>query len=84
MRLIDGDRFFFTHTSNVGTQFNLNQINALRNVKMSDIICKTSKISQVQRRAFEIPTASGGNNPLVPCTNAYNLDVAAFLGKKMF
>ncbi len=84
MRLIDGDRFFFTHTSNVGTQFNLNQINALKNVRMSDIICKTSKISQVQRRAFEIPTASGGNNPPVSCTNAYNLDVAAFLGKKMF
>jgi len=83
LHLKDGDRFFFTHTNNVGTQFNLNQINALKNVRMSDIICKTSTISQVQRRAFEIPTAFGGNNPLVPCTNAYNLDISAFLGNQI-
>jgi len=81
MRLRDGDRYFFTHTNNVGTQFNLNQINALKNVRMSDIICKTSSISQVQRRAFERPTSSGGTNPPVLCSNAYSLDISAFLGK---
>ena len=83
-RLRDGDRHFFTHAQNVGAQFNQNQLSAIRNVKMSDIICKTSTISQVQPNAFLIPTTAVGTNPLVLCSNAYTIDITSFLGNTLY
>lgn len=77
-RLLSGDRFFFTHANGVGSQFNQNQIQLLRNVRMSDIVCKNSAVSQIQRQAFQI---TSGSNPLTSCTNAYNLDIDALLGE---
>ena len=79
-RLVDGDRYLFSHKNNVGSQFTQNQIIALKNVKLSDIICKTTSISQIQQNAFLVPSPVGGLNPLVSCSNAYNLDIDAFFG----
>jgi len=79
-RLVVGDRFLFTHSKNVGSQFTQSQIKAIKNVKMSDVICKTTSVSQIQRNSFLVPTPVRGPNPLVPCSNAYNLDINAFFG----
>jgi len=80
-RFIQGDRYFFTHGSGVGAKFAPNQIAALRNVKMADIVCKTTSIAQMQRNAFLLPTAVGGTNAPVACTSAYNLDINIFFGE---
>jgi hypothetical protein len=79
-QLVVGDRFLFTHSNNVGSQLTQSQISAIRNVRMSDIICKTTSISQIQQNAFLVPSPVGGSNPLVSCSNTYNLDINAFLG----
>ena len=76
-----GDRHFFTHANNVGSQFNPNQVNALVKVRMSDIICQTTNIRDIQRQAFLQPSPVGGPNPLVSCSNAYSIDINSFFGK---
>jgi peroxidase len=80
-RFVVGDRYFFTHTNNVGTQLNQNQIGAIRNVRMSDIICLTSNIQHIQSWAFLIPSPPNGPNPLVSCSNAFSLNIDAFFCK---
>ena len=76
-QLIFGDRYFFTHGGNVGARFNPTQISALKNVKMSDIICRTTSISEIQKYAFMVKQS---NNPSMACSSAYNLDVNIFFG----
>jgi peroxidase len=76
-----GDRHFFTHANNVGSQFNPNQVNALVKVRISDIICQTTNIRDIQRQAFLQPSPVGGPNPLVSCSNAYSIDINSFFGK---
>jgi peroxidase len=83
-RLLSGDRFFLTHSNNVGIQMLDHQVNAIRNVKLSDIICLTSSIRDIQRRVFEIPSPPLGPNPLVPCSNAFSLDMNRFYGEKLY
>jgi peroxidase len=80
-RFVVGDRYFFTHTNNVGTQLNQNQIGSIRNVRMSDIICLTSNIQHIQSWAFLIPSPPNGPNPLVSCSNAFSLNIDAFFCK---
>jgi hypothetical protein len=82
-RLVVGDRFLFTHSNNVGSQFTQSQIKAIKNVKMSDIICKTTSISQIQRNSFLVPSPVGGPNQAVSCSNAYNLDIISLLGNTL-
>ena len=76
-RLISGDRYFFLHGQNVGAGFTQPQLDALRNVKMFDILCLNTNINSLQRKAFR--PASFNGNPLVSCSNAAGIDVRLFL-----
>ena len=76
-RLIAGDRYFFTHSGNVGAKFTTNQIRALRQVRLFDILCLNTNISNLQKKAFKVATAF--RNPLVSCANAASIDVSLFL-----
>ena len=83
-RFVSGDRYFFANPSTVGSKFYPSQISALKNVKMRDILCKTSPtITQVQPEAFKAPTAAGTSNAPVTCSNAYNLDINIFFGNTL-
>ena len=76
-RLVSGDRYFFLHGQNVGAGFTQTQVDALRNVKMFDILCLNTNINSLQRKAFRPASFSG--NPLVSCSNAAGIDVRLFL-----
>ena len=67
-RLIMGDHYFFTHPGYNGAKFTLTEINAMRKVRMFDILCLNTNSSTLQKRAFEV--ASNFKNPLVSCRNA--------------
>ncbi len=75
-----GDRYFYTHGNNVGAQFNSDQINAIQKIKISDIICKTTSVKDIQHQAFQIPSPAHGPNQLVPCKSAYSIDINTFFG----
>lgn len=77
-RLARGDRYFFTHSGNVGSQFTNPQIQDLRRVTMFDLLCKNFAISFVQRRVFENPSMILGN-PLVECWQAFSININNFV-----
>ena len=76
-RLVSGDRYFFTHKGNKGAKFTQEQVSALRNVRMFDILCLTTYIELVQNNAFKLTSAI--ENPLASCKEAVGIDVALFL-----
>ena len=76
-RLVSGDRYFFTHKENKGAKFTQEQVSALRNVRMFDILCLTTYIELVQKNAFKLTSAI--ENPLASCKEAVGIDVALFL-----
>ena len=75
-RLIKGDRYFFTHGGSVGANFTPTQINALRKVRLFDILCLNTNIRSLQKRAFEVARNFG--NPAVSCSNAQDIDLSLF------
>ena len=76
-RLVTGDRYFFLHGESIGAGFTQTQVNALRNVKLFDILCLNTNIASLQRNAFKPASLNG--NPLVPCINAAGIDVRLFI-----
>ena len=78
--LLTGDRYFFAHGGRVGSQFNQNQVQLIRKIRMSDIVCKNSAVAQVRRKAFE--TVDKITNPLTNCSAVHGLDIDAVLGER--
>ena len=52
--LVSGDQYFFTHKGNKGAKFTQVQVSALRNVWMFDILCLTTYIELIQKKAFKL------------------------------
>jgi peroxidase len=77
-RLARGDRFFFTHSGNVGSKFTTSQIQELRRVTMFDLLCKNFAIPYVQRRPFENLSITA-DNPLVECWNSFSININSFV-----
>ncbi len=75
--LIYGDRYFFTHKGDVGAQFTKQQISALKDVTIFDIVCHNTNIKELQRKAFLIPRSASGNS-LNPCQAARSIDISLF------
>ena len=75
--LRDGDRYFFTHGGGVGMRLNLTQISAVKKVRMFDIVCLNTNISQLQKKAFKVQDSS--TNPFILCTQAQSIDVKLFI-----
>jgi len=65
-RLKFGDRFFFTHGSQVNT-FGTAAIQQLRARTLGDIICDNSQTNPVLRNVFLVQSAS---NPMINCNDA--------------
>ncbi|KAL4222729.1 hypothetical protein ACF0H5_018770 [Mactra antiquata] len=64
-RFRNGDRFFFERPDPV-TGFRLDQLNSIKNVRLSSLFCLNTNIQKVQTNIFMQPF-SGRNNGLVPC-----------------
>ncbi|KAH9493003.1 hypothetical protein Btru_022894 [Bulinus truncatus] len=72
-----GDRYFFdTEDEVIG--FNDDQLTALRNVTLSQIICLNSGLKEIQRDSFRLPSQ---RNPLFSCEQlrSESLDLALFV-----
>lgn len=76
-KLQDGDRYFFTHGGNVGMRLNLTQINAVKKIRMFDVLCLNTNIAEVQKKAFKVQDDL--TNPLALCSQARNIDVRLFI-----
>ena len=76
-RSISGDRFFFTHGEKTGAKFTTAQLEALKKVRMFDILCLNTNIHSMQTKAFG--KASWNGNPLSSCGNAAGIDVRMFI-----
>jgi hypothetical protein len=74
-KLVDGDRYFFTHSGGVGAKFNDAQIRQIRRVSLADVLCKSQSVNQIQRKAFEIQSAA---NPIQSCSQAFSINLQQF------
>ncbi|XP_070206507.1 salivary peroxidase/catechol oxidase-like [Littorina saxatilis] len=59
-----GDRFFFTHRE-FPFGFTNSQVNLLRGIHLSHVLCLTTGVTSVQENPFRV---SGPGNPLKPCS----------------
>jgi len=69
-----GDRFFYEFGNQPGS-FSLDQLNEIRKTSLALIVCLTSGMKSVQRKAFDVP---GPLNPLVPCNSIPKLYLDAW------
>ena len=76
-RLATGDRYFFTHSGNVGSRFTSQQIQDVRRVTMFDLLCNNFAIGVVQKKAFENPSSI--KNPLTACSQAFSININNFV-----
>lgn len=68
--LKNGDRFYYENNG-VG-RFSQGQLNEIRGVTLSQVICRNTGISQIQRNAFR---DIGNGNPLVSCRSLKDIDL---------
>ena len=73
-RLIQGDRFFFTHSApHHPHPFTEDQKKLIKARNMGDIICDTTQLSEVRENVFLL------ESPFKSCEQSTKLDVEAFL-----
>ena len=70
-----GDRFYFENQNSV-TGFTLEQLNNIRSITMSRILCLTIDINYIQKFAFFIANADW--NPIFDCSNIKNIPTLNF------
>ncbi|XP_059161748.1 peroxidase-like [Physella acuta] len=71
-----GDRFFFdTYNQNLG--FNDAQLKSLRKMRLANVICSNSKLTNLTADVFSLPSET---NPEIPCNQIkeQNLDLTLF------
>merc|ERR1719452_349963 len=66
-RLMDGDRFFFTHQNEVGS-FTTSQLSQLRKRTLRDIICENTELAKARGNVFLL------EGELVDCGTVNTLD----------
>ena len=64
-RLKHGDRFFFTHGGQSGS-FSQEQLDALRRVRLGDLMCQNSNLAMTTWNVFKIPSQ---DNPWLFCND---------------
>lgn len=75
VRLKFGDRFFFTHAAHpdISNPFTIDQMNALRERNLGDILCENTAFLQAKKNVFL-------EGPLdLDCQDKNNLDLDLFL-----
>jgi len=70
-KLMDGDRFFFTHDHQVGS-FSTAQLSQLRKRTLRDIICENTEIVKTRENVFLL------HGEMLDCTNIHTLDLTIF------
>jgi len=73
--LKDGDRFFFTHSSEAGS-LTKGQLKEIRGRRLGDIICDNTGISSVRENVLLVASSS---NPLRSCSEARTIRVGEFV-----
>merc|ERR1712032_586767 len=73
--LKDGDRFFFTHSSEAGS-LTKGQLQEIRPRRLGDIICDNTGISSVRENVLLVASSS---NPLRSCSEARSIQVREFV-----
>jgi hypothetical protein len=68
-----GDRFYYENGHDVNTRFQLPQLNEIRKVTMSKLICDNLDIESIQRNAF-LPISPA--NPLISCKSLPPFDLS--------
>lgn len=71
-----GDRLYFENGPS-STSFTTQQLNAIRKVTMSTLICDNYKLLAVQQNAFKMPLGSLSNTR-ISCNAIVKLDINAF------
>lgn len=69
------DRFFYERKSSVG--FNEDQLNSIKNVTMSRVLCGTIGVEKIQKFAFFVPNKQW--NPVVECDTIPGIDLKLFI-----
>ena len=70
-----GDRLYFENGPSA-TSFSISQLNEIRKVTMSKLICNNYKLSTIQSRAFRMPDNLA--NARVNCANIPELNLSVF------
>ena len=71
-RMMDGDRFFFSHSNQVGS-FNSNQLRQLRKRTLRDIICENTEVAKVRENVFLL------EGSMIDCNHFNYLDITIFI-----
>ncbi|XP_061179472.1 peroxidase-like protein 3 [Saccostrea echinata] len=69
-----GDRYWYERREPEG--FSAHQLDAIRKVKMSWLICKLMKLDQIQKHVFILPSPQ---NPIVDCSSIPQLDLSPWI-----
>ncbi len=70
-----GDRFYYENGNNIDTRFTLKQLNQIRKITFSRILCDNTNIDKVQGLAFLL--ADRKLNPYVNCADIEEMDLSA-------
>ncbi|XP_039750758.1 peroxidase-like [Pararge aegeria] len=73
-RTRNGDRYFYTHTSEAGS-FSKKQLTELRRTSLARLLCDNTDISSVQKNVFQPPSES---NRMVSCEEIKRVNLAAW------
>jgi len=75
-KLMDGDRFFFTHKDQTGS-FTPAQLEEIRKRRLSDILCENTGIAMMRGNVFL--GASTSSQTLKPCSQARAINIDLFV-----
>jgi len=77
-----GDRFYFENGDNENIRFTLAQLDSIRHVRMSSVVCDVLGLRQIQKNAFQLVNNDDTKfriNPLIDCDQLQKIDLNLFL-----
>ena len=84
-----GDRFFYENEPNLEmntlqTAFTFDQLNELKKIKMSTLICNNFEVNSIQPNVFFEENVPFFNNQRVDCASLEQIDLAKWSTSELF
>ena len=71
-KVLNGDRFFFTHKNQAGS-FSPKQLKQLRRRTLRDVICENTEVAKARRSVFSL------EGKMIDCDKVNSLDINNFV-----